>query len=93
MQSLLIREVQCCLLGGHSQLLQKSTQVVTLTQEALGGPSTLGLSAQGVHQPLAHHDHQLTLRDECLWWLTIPEAAHKSPDGLLESTEIKPAVL
>lgn len=93
MQSLPIREVQCRLLGGHSQLLQESTQVVALTQEALAGSSTLGLPAQGVHQSLAHHNHQLTLRDEFLWWLAILKTAHKSPNGLLESAKVKPAVL
>lgn len=92
-QSLPIREVQCRLLGGHSQLLQESTQVVALTQKALAGASTLSLPAQGVHQSLAYHDHQLTLRDEFFWRLAILKAAHKSPDGLLESTKVKPAML
>lgn len=67
--------------------------MIALTQKALAGPSTLSLPAQGVHQSLAHHDHQLTLRDEFLWWLAILKAAHKSPNGLLESAKVKPAVL
>ncbi|TNN79691.1 hypothetical protein EYF80_010065 [Liparis tanakae] len=92
-QRLLVRVVQRRLLGGHGQLLQESTQVVALAQEALGGLSPLGLPVQGVHQPLAHHDHQLTLRDELLRRLAVPKAAHKSIDGLLESAEVKPAVL
>lgn len=93
MQSLSVREVQCRLLGGHSQLLQESTQVVALTQKALAGPSTLGLPAHGVHQSLTHHDHQLTLRDEFFWWLAVLKTAHKSPDGLLESTKVELAML
>lgn len=92
-QNLLIWKVQRRLLGGHRQLLQESTQVVALTQEALAGASTLGLPAQGVHQPLTHHDHQFTLRDEFLWWLAVLQAAYKSPDGLLQSAEVEPAVL
>jgi len=92
-QRLLVRVVQRRLLGGHGQLLQESTQVVALAQEALGGLSPLGLPVQGVHQPLAHHDHQLTLRDELLRRLAVPKAAHKSIDGLLESAKVKPAVL
>lgn len=67
--------------------------MVALTQKALAGPSTLGLLAQGVHQSLANHDHQLTLRDEFFWRLAISKAAHKSTNGLLESTKVKPAML
>lgn len=92
-QSLFIGEMQRRLLGGHSQLLQEGTQVVALTQEALAGPSTLGLPTQGVHQSLAHHDHQLALRDEFLWWLAILKAAHKPTNGLLESAKVKATVL
>ncbi len=93
MQCFLFREVQRRLLGGHSQLLQESTQVVAFTQKALAGPSSLGLPVQSVHQSLAHHDHQFTLRDEFFWWLTFLEAVHKCPDGLLECSKIKPTML
>ncbi|KAG7257722.1 hypothetical protein CRUP_029374 [Coryphaenoides rupestris] len=42
---------------------------------------------QRVHQPLAHHDHQFAVRDELLRGVTAAQAAHKGPDGLLESPE------
>lgn len=92
-QRLLVGKVQRGLLGGHSQLLQESTQVVAFTQQTLAGASTLRLPAQGVHQSLAHHDHQLAVRDEVLRRLPLLKAAHKPRDGLLESAEVKPAVL
>lgn len=93
MQSLPIWEVQCCLFGSHGQLLQESTQVVALTKKALAGFSTLGLPAQSVHQSLANHDHQLTLRNEFFWRLAISKAVHKSTNGFLESTKVKAAML
>lgn len=92
-QSLRVREVHRRLLGGHGQLLQESTQVVALAQEALGGAPPLGLLVQGVHQPLAHHDHQLTFGDELLRRVALLEAAHKPPDGLVEGAEVEAAVL
>lgn len=93
MQSFLIWEVQCCLLGGHSQLLQESTQMVASTQKGLVGPSTLGLLVESVHQSLAHHNHKLTLWDKFFWWLAVLDAAYKSPNGLLEGTKVKPTML
>lgn len=92
-QRLPIWEVQCCILGGHCQLLQESTQMIALTQNGLAGPYAMGFLAQGVHQSTAHHDYQLTLGDEFLWRLAILKAVHKSPNGLLESTKVKPAML
>lgn len=67
--------------------------MVALAQEALAGPSMMGLFIKGMHQPLAHHDYQLTLREELFWWLAIVKTIHKPSDSFLKSPKIKTAVL
>ena len=66
--------------------------VAAAAAAAAGGVSLMGLIAQCVDQPLADHDHQLTVGDEGLRGLAIQDAVHKLLDGPLQGTEVQAAV-